>query len=236
MFVRLSGVDHIGGDFPQGQVFMVADGVGGREGGSLASAVAVETMAAQVLGTLPWMSLTDEHAEVSDAVEAAMHATQARLRSEARRQDVDPRLGTTLTVAWVVWPSLLLAHVGDSRAYLCRGDELDRLTRDHTVAQALLDAGGELDPRLVEAKWGHVLDNVLGGSSDDLQVDLQRLELEQGDRLLLCTDGLTAYLDDDELRWWLLRRGALDEIATRMAETAYERGGHDDITVVLAQF
>lgn len=242
MFVRCSGLPISGGvgglDTPQGHVFMVADGVGGREGGRLASTVAVQEMATYVLTTMPWLPSDRDTpcAALEHGFESALRESQQRIRHEAREQGIDPRLGTTLTLAYVTRPYVHVVHAGDSRGYISRGEDLYRLTRDHTVAQALLDAAGDLDPGPVEARWGHVLDNVIGGSTDDLQVDMQRLELEEGDRLLLCTDGLTAYLDDAELRSRLHQGGSLEELAEQMVQSAFDRGGHDDITVVLAQF
>jgi PPM family protein phosphatase len=244
MFVRASGLGTPTGsggvgtaETIQGHVFLVADGVGGHEGGRLASSVVVESMSAYVLEAMSWFLPNGDVSEgVELALEGALREAQRRLRQEARRRGVDPRLGTTLTMAYVTWPRLSLMHVGDSRGYIARRGELYRLTRDHTVAQTLLETAEDLDPKIVEARWGHVLENVVGGSSDDLQVDMRRVELEHGDRLLLCTDGLTAYLDDADLLHHLESPRPVQEQATLMAQTAWDRGGHDDITVVLSHF
>jgi serine/threonine protein phosphatase PrpC len=243
MFVRLSGVGNPmskagGAHSPQGHVFMVADGVGGRDGGRLASTVAVQSMSAYVLTTMRWSRLTQHESSqrLERGLESALRDAQTRIRLEARRRGIDPRLGTTLTMAYVAWPSLHLLHAGDSRGYVARGGELYQLTRDHTVAQALLDTDANLDRKTVEARWGHVLDNVIGGSTDDLQVDMQRIDLEPGDRVMLCTDGLTAYLEDADLHRQLSEPRPVEESAQTMARMAFDRGGHDDITLVLAQF
>lgn len=222
----------------QGQLFIVADGVGGYEGGDLASSVAVDSMAVYALTLMPWVLSADhvERVQLERGLESAVRRSQQQIRRAAEHDDIDTRLGTTLTLGYVCWPHLHLVHAGDSRGYVSRGDDLYRLTRDHTVAQAVLDADPSLDRRTVEARWGHVLANVIGGSSDDLQLDMQRFELEVGDRLLMCTDGLTAYLEDAELRHRLLDERPVDALAQDMVETAFDRGGHDDITLVLARF
>ncbi|WP_266218501.1 PP2C family protein-serine/threonine phosphatase [Paraliomyxa miuraensis] len=227
-------------DSPQGLLLAVADGVGGRAGGAIASATAVDAIARDVLTAMPWV--LDEDATDDDRLELRLDAwisdafrrTQRTMRRVAEDQGIDPRMATTFTMAYVAWPGLIVAHVGDSRCYLWRDEELQRLTSDHTMAQHLV-AEGHLRPEEA-APFDHMLVNTLGGSSDDLWVELHRLTLEPGDQLLLCSDGLTGHLRDHELRDHLGRDCAIETAVEDLVAHANARGGRDNITVVLARF
>jgi protein phosphatase len=227
---------------PQGLLLAVADGVGGRAGGAIASAIAVEAMAHYVLTVMPWELDTrcPDESRLEAWITEALRRTQRKMRRVAERRGIDPRMATTFTMAYVAWPHLLVAHVGDSRCYLQRDDSLRRLTIDHTMAQQMIEQG-HLDPAKAKASpFEHMLINSLGGSSDELWVELHRVELQPGDQLLLCSDGLTGHLDDDELRDHLARglaRGrSIEATVAELVDCANARGGKDNITVVLGRF
>jgi protein phosphatase len=225
-------------DATQGHVLMVADGVGGTRGGSVASEITVDTMAVYAFALMPWvlsaMQIEPEYLE--RGLEAAVRHAQRRMRDVADQRGIDPRLATTLTMAYIAWPHMHLVHVGDSRAYLSRGDDLRRLSNDHTLAQALIERGlADVNRKDIESRWGHVLANAVGGSSDELYVELRGVQLQPGDRVLLCTDGLTAYLDDEELAERLADPRPVENLVAEMVDVAFERGGHDDVTVILAR-
>ena len=116
---------------------------------------------------------------------------------ERGRRDAALRgMGTTLTAVRSMGRDLMIIHVGDSRAYLLRAGRLHRLTRDHTYAQLLVDTGLLAPGAADHSRHRHVLTNALGGSREDVMVDIDWLHLEDGDRLLLCSDGLTDLVDD----------------------------------------
>ena len=145
-------------------------------------------------------------------------------------------MGSTLTAARSCGRDLLIVHVGDSRAYLLRDGRLERLTRDHTYAQLLVDAG-QLSPRDVALSGvRHILTNALGGSTKHVHVDVDLLRLEDGDRLLLCSDGLTDGVDDDTIAATLGTALPSSEICQRFLQLALDHGGRDNITVVVAVF
>jgi serine/threonine protein phosphatase PrpC len=220
-----------------GLLLIVADGVGGRPGGELASALAVDAMACYVQTMVPWvLTAAESDRERLDAwLCEALRRTQTRMRRLAARRGVDPRMATTLTMACVTGSDLVVAHVGDSRCYLARDGALERLTVDHTLAQRLFE-DGQLDAdELERSPFGHMLLNAVGGSTDELGVDLQRVRLRAGDQLLLCTDGLTRYVRDDELGQRLADRAPLDTTVDGLIASARDRGGADNITVVLAR-
>jgi protein phosphatase len=163
-----------------------------------------------------------------------MHRT---LREHAQ---TDPRyagMATTITGAVTIGDEAFIAHVGDSRAYLARGGRLERLTRDHTMAQALVDSGDL--PSLGEAPgfMRRLLVNCLGGRSrDDVEVDVRRVHLTDGDRLLLCTDGLTDMVGEADIARALVAHPEPQEACRALVDLALEGGGRDNVTVVLARF
>jgi protein phosphatase len=144
-------------------------------------------------------------------------------------------MGTTLTLAYVRWPTAYIVHAGDSRAYLLRGNGARQLTTDHTVAQQLAHAAPS-DTEVAHSRWNHVLWNVIGGDGRSLNPESVVLDLMDGDDLLLCTDGLTRGLSDDDLVQILQGSEPLSERVKRLVESAVAADGRDNITVVTAHF
>jgi PPM family protein phosphatase len=210
-------------------VFAVADGLGGHQGGEVASAMTVEP-----LGALDGRAFTDAHQAAEALAEAIREANLAILR----RARSDPELwgmGTTVTAAAVAGDRVLqLAHVGDSRAYLLRaGAPLRQLTTDHTVVQEAV-ARGLLTRQqaAVHPQRGVVTRAV--GLDPQVPVDLpEPLELEPGDQVLLCTDGLTEVVDDDRIAAVLASQADGDEACGALIAAANQGGGPDNVTVVL---
>ena len=144
--------------------------------------------------------------------------------------------GLPLTAARNLGRDLQIVHVGDSRAYLLREAGLHRLTRDHTYVQLLVDSGHLSKEEAADFGARHVLVNALGGSSEDLEVDVDQLELTSGDRLLLCSDGLTDLVDDEAIRQVLVECRESAEACRRLVDLALARGGRDNVTVVVAGY
>ena len=145
-------------------------------------------------------------------------------------------MGTTLTMAYVSWPDLYVAHVGDSRCYLQRAGQLHRLTHDHTVAQQLVQQNALSAEEAEHSRFKHVLVNTIGGASEKVDMEFRHVTLEAGDQLVLCTDGLTGHLNDTDLASYLASGRSAQELAREMVEYAKRAGGEDNITVVLARF
>src|SRR5262249_7073516 len=134
-------------------------------------------------------------------------------------------MGTTLTMAFSVATDVFIVHAGDSRAYLFRAGELEQLTSDHTLVQALID-GGEISPQ--DAKrhnLRHVVTNVIGGPREGVSAEIHKLNLIDGDTLLFCTDGLTEPVGDDVIADVLKHHPDPDEACTRLVDLALDRGG-----------
>lgn len=223
---------------PQGSLFIVADGMGGYGHGEVASSVAVEALARYAFALMPWL-LRHEHAteaELERALEQALQHCHRAVQQTAQREGYDRRMGTTLTLAYVTWPELHIAHAGDSRAYLLRGAELRRLTRDHTLAEQLLEAEALTPDEARRSRFRHVLVNAVGGSATSVRVDLCSLELAEGDVLLLCSDGLTTHVSDEILARQLGKRAPVEYTVRELVDAANAAGGSDNITVVAARF
>jgi len=231
------------GDIPDrfdstGFVMIVADGMGGHAGGEVASRMAIGTLVQLLLDVPDWIMSFDE---------ANMPRLKERMTSYYRRVDQALAayagsheqllgMGTTMTVGSSIGTDLFLAHVGDCRCYLFRNGRLRQLTHDQTQAQRLLDAGTMQPEEAATSRLRNVLTQALGAGDPSLQVEMQRVEIHAGDRLLLCTDGLTDMIDDEAIGAVLERPQPPAASCTALVDLALERGGRDNVTVVVADY
>jgi PPM family protein phosphatase len=225
----------------QGYLMVVADGIGGHGGGELASAMAVDETVYYSLLLMPWIHAARDGQDqtLSEGMNKALDEGQRHMRSVARRKHVDERLGTTLTMAYVSWPSLHIVHVGDSRAYLYRDGQLHRMTRDHSLVQEMIDRADWTEDEAKNTRFANVLTRAIGGSEVEVRAEYWHATLRAGDRLMLCTDGLTNELDDEIVAGHLARVESAQQVQPAvkgLVQAAKEAGGRDNITVVLAAF
>jgi protein phosphatase len=223
-----------------GTLLVVADGMGGQGGGEVASRVAINTVASYLLNVMSWTSGAATHlqgseraslAGVRDQLSSALVIGDSSVKSAAAGTPT-PAMGTTLTMALVLWPVLYVAHVGDTRCYLLRAGKLTCLTTDHTLARKMAEtAAVPVDP---ESQLNHVLWNSLGGSAEIPQPELVKIELELGDRLLLCSDGLTKHVSDEQIAECLAAERTNAERCAKLVDQANAGGGSDNVTVVVA--
>jgi protein phosphatase len=217
---------------------LVADGVGGSAGGEVASRTAISTLVELVLDTPDWTMPFDE--PLAERVLRRMETRFQKVREVlVEHAKADPSLrgmGTTLTLACSFGPELLTAHVGDSRAYLFHKGRLQALTHDQTLAQSLADAGAIPQDDVAHHPARHVLTSALASRGAFARVELRRLRLQDGDRLLLCSDGLTEMVSEEEIGWALAAAASCDEACDRLIHLALEAGGRDNVTVVLAAY
>jgi protein phosphatase len=200
-------------------LFAVADGMGGHRGGEVASSLALETVQRLFEG---------EEGSLTDQVELANRAVFER--SQADREVSG--MGTTLTAALIEGNRARLAHVGDSRAYLLRDGALTLLTEDHTLVHRMVQEGEITESEAEMHPHRSILTRALG-VEETLEVDEAFVDLREGDRLLLCTDGLTSMVDDERIREVLSTVPDPREAAERLVRVANEAGGIDNITVVV---
>lgn len=226
-------------DTPQGRMLVVADGIGGHGGGEVASAVAIDAMAHYAFEAMPWVLRRSDCSteELATGLRDALEYAQSRIRRVAKRKGLNPNLGTTLTMAYVTWPDCYLVHVGDSRAYLYRDGRLHRLTRDHTLAQQMVDGKAMSEEEAKTSYLSHVLVNAVGGRTDDLDVELHHIPLSIDDQLLLCSDGLYDMMNDVAIAKRLEQTHLpVQSVVDELIDAANAAGGRDNVTVVLTRF
>jgi serine/threonine protein phosphatase PrpC len=217
---------------------VVADGMGGMNAGDVASMLAISTGVKLADKSVKWgFKINEKEArELLTRMNAYFREIDIRL---TRKSETDRRffgMGTTLTLAYSVGIHLFLIHVGDSRAYLLRAGRLQQLTRDHTVAQALADAGHIKQDDVRRHLKRNTLTNYLGGHRGKIKADVRWLRLEDGDRLLLCTDGLTDMVEDRDIDRCLSEHLEPGEATLSLLNLALEKGGKDNITLVVASY
>lgn len=212
--VRKGNEDSYMADEP---LFAVADGMGGHQGGEVASKLALDTLR-----------------KATDGV-ALAQAVQDANKAVFERAGRDPGLagmGTTLTAFLVEGDTLRLAHVGDSRAYLMRDGELQRITTDHTVVEGLVEKG-ELTPQEASIHPQRSILTRAIGVDGEVQVDQASIQPHPGDRLLLCSDGLTGMIEEADIQRILEEHEDPQAAADALVDAANEAGGQDNITAVI---
>lgn len=207
----------------QGVLLAVSDGMGGAQAGDLASALVLHTLE-RAMAAMP--STVPSALRVTDAVQVA----HRKVLDAGRQEGI--RMGATLTAVFLHDRHAFVAEVGDSRAYLIRQGRIVRLTHDQSMLQSLIDAGvvaadGPTTP------FRNVILQAMGHQAN-VKVALGRLELRQRDCLVLCSDGLTLHVSDEEIRTIVLSASSLDDAANQLVALANARGGEDNVTVVIA--
>lgn len=222
-----------------GELLVVADGMGGHAAGRRASNLAVDHLISQLLNNIHWfLHLDEDHDEAFiESLKALLQQTHTKLLAEAQDATEHRGMGTTLTLAYLVWPRMYVVHAGDSRCYLVRDGKCEQLTTDHTLAKQLVDAGGMKPEDEASSRWSNVLWNVLGGHGhNELIAEVRRVELQKNDTVVLCSDGLTRYIDDATLLSIVQQYGDdVDEMADHLIALANGSGGIDNITVVVSR-
>jgi serine/threonine protein phosphatase PrpC len=219
-------------------LFIVADGMGGHAGGEQASALAIDSVETFILETFMWFAQCKDREQdrVLADFKSALGQANARVLAESAQQPALRGMGTTLTLAYSLNDELFVAHVGDSRCYLCRQGVLYRLTHDHTLVEEMVQAGALKPEEVAKHRLRHVITNTVGGTTAAIKVEVHKVQLESGDRLLLCSDGLTEMLPEQEIKL-IVQTEAEPELACRRLVTrANEAGGKDNITVIVAHF
>jgi protein phosphatase len=222
----------------QGYLFVVADGVGGHAGGEEASALAVDTLESFMLDTFKWFHHLKgrEGDQVLHEFRQALGQADANVLAEAEQHPELRGMGTTLTMAYSLNDELFIAHAGDSRCYLLRNGILHRLTEDHTMVQEMVHRGMLQPHEVAGHHLRHVVTNIIGGHEAGVRVEVHKVHLEAGDRILLCSDGLTEMLADDEITAILQDCAEPSPACERLVAGANERGGKDNVTAVVANY
>lgn len=210
----------------KGCMLMVADGMGGHQAGEVASKMASEIISREYF--------EQTNGTVEKNLAAAFIQANKKIFEKSTSSQTHKGMGTTCTVLVVIDQDIYFAHVGDSRAYIVKGDSIMQITTDQTYVQELVNSGEITAAEAAVHPKRNVLTNAMG-TKPDMKVDTGKYKyrFENNDRLLLCSDGLYDYLNQEELKEILLQN-SLKAAADKMIQEAKTRGGHDNITVVIA--
>lgn len=219
----------------RGHLFIVADGMGGHRGGEQASALAIIGIEDFLLRALHWFFRLQGDAVLNE-FQVALRAADERVFEEAQRRPGLRGMGTTVTLAYVVGKILYVAHAGDSRLYLLRDGRIHQLTQDHTLVGELV-RNKVIDPDAASHHpMRNVITNSVGGERPGVQPEVNRLALAPNDTLLLCSDGLSEMLVDEEIAEVLRAEREPQRAADLLVVRANDKGGTDNITAVVAKF
>ena len=222
---------------PIGQLLMVADGMGGHRAGGEASGLAIRYFMTAILNRLQWNSLmaVGDQDHLLDDLREMLSEAHREIRRRSESSEALAGMGTTFTMAYIVWPRILVVHAGDTRCYVFSKGRLSLLTRDHTVANEMM-RNGQLNANNERSPWSNVLVNALGAGADGVQGDLTNCPLEPGDVVLMCSDGLNKHVDDATIEKVLATGGRMQSICESLVQLAKQGGGTDNITVVAAKW
>ena len=216
---------------------MIADGIGGGNAGEVASGLSVATIQDFLLNTLKRFSnlQAGEEQGALRALQDALCQADTRIFEETASHPEWQGMGTTLTMAFAVNWRLFVAHAGDSRCYLFSSGTLQQLTQDHTITADLTRRGMMSVEKAADHPWRHVVTNILGGSEPGVQVELDTLDLHPDDVLLLCSDGLTEMVPEDQIAAVLQQENDPQRACERLIAEANRLGGKDNVTAIVAR-
>lgn len=213
---------------PFGELFLVADGMGGHDDGGRAAAMTIEHLESHLRHTPP-------ETPTSQALQAAADAANETVYHAATADGDGHLMGATLVLALLRGRRLRVAHAGDSRAYLFRGGSLTRLTRDHSHVQRMIDHQVLTEEEARHHPDASVVTRAFG-QEPELEIEIaEPLELSDGDRVLLCSDGLCGYVDDATLEGALPALADVQDSTRRLIELALAAGGEDNVSVQLIE-
>ena len=249
MEVRAFGLSHVGRQRQHNEdsflverdarLFLVADGMGGHAAGEIASRIAVDSISEFILHTVEedgtWPHGYDDQLKRStNRLMAALKIANSRV-IEAMKKDARLRgMGTTVVSALVDGGTISFAHVGDSRAYLIRDSQMLRVTNDHSWVFEQVQAGMLTEEEAERHPLRNVITRALGGASSVVP-DASEIECKPGDVYLLCSDGLTGMLPDEDILRLVVQSDGIEDACRGLIECANERGGYDNVTAVLVQ-
>lgn len=224
LFFRIAD-DNITHD--KGCLLMVADGMGGHQAGEVASKMAADTISKEYFDT-------HTNGNIEKNLGKVFTLANKNILSAAAADNALKGMGTTCTALIVADKDVYYAHVGDSRAYVLKNNAIERITTDHTMVQELVKSGEITAEQAAEHPQRNILTNAMG-TKPQMRVDTGKCNFtfEDNDKLLLCSDGLYDYLDDTEIAD-IVNKLSVQDAAEQLIKEAKRRGGHDNITVVLA--
>ncbi len=232
--VRPLNEDAVAAD-PASGLFILADGLGGYNAGEIASTMAVSALITNLTATLDHCRRTGDVFDLPNVLASALIEMNGDIFRAALNSAAFEGMATTVVVAWLLGAQLWVAHAGDSRLYRHRGGKLEQITRDHSFSQELLDAGmvTEEEARLLPAK--NLVTRALGAAAD-VEPEVHDYDVQDGDLLLLCSDGLTEMVTEYEIDGLIAAcLPDVAETARRLVDMANEAGGRDNVSVIVVR-
>ncbi len=218
----------------KGSLFIVADGMGGAAAGEVASAMAAQTIHSHMAAH--WVEDSDSSSQrFAYRLKEAVESANTKIHLYAKAHPELKGMGTTATAVGVLGDTLYLSQVGDSRAYLIRGGEASQLTKDQSLMQRLVDAGELTEEEAERSDRKNIILQALGPDVH-VRVDLTHQTLRKGDALVMCSDGLTNQVKKEEIAAVVSKGDDLVHACSELIDLANERGGPDNITVLIARF
>jgi serine/threonine protein phosphatase PrpC len=228
----LAGEEEVSGSVSdRGLGLAVCDGMGGAAAGEVASHMAVETLFDMLRGDGPPKDRDSFARRLVESIEEA----GARIFLSAKRDRTRRGMGTTATVAGLIDKVLFVGQVGDSRCYIMRNGRLSLITKDQSLVNQLIEAGQLTEAEAEAFEHSNIILQALG-TTQQVAVDLTFVELRRGDRVLLCSDGLSGLVHDEAIQEEMARVGPLPQLADRLIDLANAAGGHDNVTCIVADF
>ena len=209
-------------------LFVVCDGMGGHKGGEIASKLAVDCIKEYMLN-LAADSLSDNHISV---LNTAIFKANRLIWSQGQENPEWHEMGTTITAAMLEKEQLSIANVGDSSLYIFRNGKLKKITRDHTLAEKMVTDGLMKHAEKKSSAYNHILTRALG-VQEDVLIDNFEYQLYTDDLVLLCSDGLSDMLEDNEIETVLNQEESVQKKVHTLVEAALKKGGYDNITIIL---
>jgi protein phosphatase len=221
----------------KGSLMMVADGMGGHQAGRRASSMAIDIIINNFLNSMHWsmQAASLDDTRFMQDLKKLIRDAHDQIERDSKKSAEHKGMGTTLTMAYILWPSLYITHVGDTRCYLVRDNEIRLLTRDHTMANQMAEQSGFRSRPDERSPWSNVLWNALGGGGKDVVPDTFKIQLLPHDILLLCSDGLNKHVNDEEIRNILELESDPTHACRALIDLANYRGGVDNITAIVAR-
>lgn len=219
------------GAFPEQGLFLIADGIGGMPAGDVASKLVVEVLPSLLTQRLNEPEVLS-HSEIILKIKQSISDLSVRILQESQHREEYAGMGTTIVMALLTETQIFIAHLGDSRAYLLKGGFLQQISNDHSLVRHLL-MSKEITQAQAKNHPGrnHLLQYV--GMSSTPNPDVICLPRVAGERLLLCSDGLTNMLSNEEIKKFLTQFSSLEHTCNALVKAAKMAGGHDNITVIL---
>lgn len=220
----------------RGLLAVVADGMGGAVAGEEASRLTIETLQANLIDNdmLPQIFVLQDSATITDRMRESIDDANETILHKADSYPELRGMGTTVTMAYVQEHEVIVGHVGDSRAYIVDGQDgtITQVTSDHSFVQALVSAGHISEAEAEEHPMRNVLYRALG-QAHDVEIDIYNATLQPGDRLVLCSDGLTLHITPEEIAQVALAANDPEDISRKFIDLANKRGGRDNVSVVV---